>query len=128
MNKSVSLHTRATPCHSICAYNSQDRESYLDLQEFVEDTLFSFVEDASDIDFEDLDALLPIAMERQSTPQSLITTRLLIQYLKLNGISFALDLPYLYAAATGNFLAIAVDDSQSFTAIYIRRDAGTAAC
>ena len=102
-------------------YRSQDRDSYMDWQEFLEDSLFEFLADHQGFDDVDQGQILPLLMQRQTSTHTLDYVTDLLQLLRVELPQAMLDIPYLYCGINHHFVALVFDNSQQYLAVFLRR-------
>lgn len=102
-------------------YRSHDRDSYMDWQEFLEDSLFEFLTDHQAFDDVDRGNLLPLLMRRQTSTATLHHVMDLLQLMRVELPQTMLDIPYLYCGISPHFMALVFDNSQQYLAVFARR-------
>lgn len=107
----------------VSAYRSHDRHSYLDVQEFVEDSLYDYIDDNLAFDTALQDSILPVDFQRQLSTAAIDYARDLLTLLRIElPVSF-LDIPYLYTCSNTRFAALIFDNSVEYLAVFLTRGA-----
>jgi hypothetical protein len=102
-------------------YRSHDRDSYMDWQEFLEDSLFEFLTDHQGFDDAEQGSILPLLMQRQTSTATLHHVTDLLQLLRVEHPQVMLDIPYLYCGINPHFMALVFDNCQQYLAVFLRR-------
>ena len=114
----------ATACAKgliVGSYRSDNRDSYLDWQEFAEDSLFEFLLDHQGFDEASQGTMLPVMMQRQSSSGALDQVTDLLQLLRIEFPHAVLDIPYLYSGFSPHFAALVFDTGQQYLAVFLKR-------
>lgn len=101
------------------SYRCDARSAYFDLQEFIEDSLFEFIDKLCHFDIDSYPALQDFTLQRQLHPDVIDYGRKLLRMIDANTFTGALDLPYLYTFFAPDFRVFIFDNGQAYLAVFV---------
>ena len=101
------------------SYRCDSRAAYFDLQEFIEDSLFEFMDRLCQFDIDAHPALQDFTLHRQLHPDVIDYGRKLLRMIDANAFTGALDLPYLYTFFAPDFRVFIFDNGQAYLAVFV---------
>lgn len=121
MSNAVSLVERAAGGALVVgSWRCDSRSSYLDLQEFIEDSMFEFIDASCGFDLGDDDSWVDFTLHRQREPEVLNLGQKLLQIINVDSFGQILDLPYVYAHMARDFWVFVFDNCQSYLAVFVK--------
>lgn len=101
------------------SYRCDTRSAYFDLQEFIEDSLFEFLDRLCQFDLDAHPALQEFTLQRQLHPDVINYGRKLLRLIDADAFIGALDLPYLYTFFAPDFRVFIFDNGQAYLAVFV---------
>ena len=101
------------------SYRCDSRAAYFDLQEFIEDSLFEFMDRLCQFDIDAHPALQDFTLHRQLHPDVIDYGRKLLRLIDADTFTGALDLPYLYTFFAPDFRVFIFDNGQAYLAVFV---------
>lgn len=106
------------------SYRCDTRSTYLDLQEFVEDSVFEFMDRLCHFNLDARPSLMEFTVRRQLNPDVIGYGQQLLHLIQADTFERTLDLPYLYTYFAPDFRVFIFDNGQSYLAVFVTTDNG----
>lgn len=106
---------------TISSFRCESKDFYFDIQQFVEDSFFEFI-NASDL-FGRLCQDFGMMLSRNDCVSSKLDALSIVQFLDIDSFSLNLDLPYLYTGVSADLGVLVLDNGFQYLSIFINKHA-----